>query len=100
MSGEKRRSKRKALKYPARIDAGDGTAFRECMLCDVSESGARVLLKVRENVPERFTLLLGTEGAAPRLCEVVWRDGAELGLRFKKNLNAAQQPLLRSRQGR
>jgi len=40
MAGEKRSSRRKSLKYPARIDAGDGSPLRDCVLSDVSETGA------------------------------------------------------------
>lgn len=84
MSGEKRTFRRQHLKYPASIDTGDGTPPRECFLADVSEGGARVLLKKREDLPDRFILRIGPIGAAPRLCRVVWREGAELGLEFRK----------------
>ena len=100
MSAENRRAKRKALSYPARIDAGDGHPPRDCMLSDVSESGARVVLTNAAGIPDRITLLLGVQGAATRHCQVVWREGDELGLVFKKNPDPSQRPLLRSRVGR
>ena len=89
MSGEKRTFRRKSLKYPARLDARDGKPPRECMLSDVSESGARVVVKQPNEIPDRVTLLIGSEGVAPRDCKVVWRDGAALGLEFKKNSKPA-----------
>jgi hypothetical protein len=95
MSGEKRSARRKSLKYPARIELGDGTPSRECLLSDVSESGARVVLKTIENLPNQFTLLIGSLGAAPRVCKVVWRDEAELGLEFTgrpKSVSPELQP--------
>lgn len=99
MSTGDRRAKRKSLSYPARIDIGDG-APRDCMLSDVSETGARVMLTQPAEVPDRITLLLGVQGAATRYCQVMWREGDELGLLFKKNPDPAQRPLLRSRTGR
>lgn len=87
MPSEKRIARRKALNYPARIDAGDG-ALRDCVLCDISETGARVALLSSDAVPEQFTLLMGTQGAAPRNCKVAWRRGDELGLQFKKERRA------------
>ncbi len=100
MAGEKRSSRRKSLKYPARIDAGDGSPLRDCVLSDVSETGARLVLKDDGEVPEHFTLLFGTQGAAPRSCRIAWRDGAELGLEFNKEPRSIQPPLLRSRRDR
>jgi hypothetical protein len=94
MPGEKRRSHRRPLKYPARIDVGDGSPLRDCVLSDVSESGARVIVNKPEDVPEQFILLVGTLGAAPRQCRVVWRDGTELGLEFRKAPKRNQPPLL------
>src|SRR5262245_40085157 len=77
MSGEKRTFRRKSLKYPARLDTGDGKPSRECMLADVSESGARIIVKEPNEIPDRVTLLIGSQGVAPRNCRVVWRDGVE-----------------------
>jgi|SoiMethySBSTD1v2_1073268.scaffolds.fasta_scaffold09593_7 PilZ domain-containing protein len=85
MPGEKRTFRRKSLKYPARLDVGDGQPSRECLLSDISETGARVILKHQDEIPDRVTLLIGTKGVAPRHCRVAWRDGTELGLEFKKN---------------
>ena len=89
MSGEKRTFQRKSLTYPARLDAGDGKPPRECMLSDVSESGARVVVKDPNEIPDSVTLLIGSEGVAPRHCRVAWRDGTELGLEFKKSQKPA-----------
>ncbi len=97
MPGDKRSTKRKSLKYPARIDAGDGSPPRDCVLIDVSETGARVILKKPDDVPEQFTLLLGTQGAAPRHCRVVWREGPELGLEFRKTTKPTEASRTRSR---
>ena len=100
MSGENRTNRRKSLKYLARIHPGDGKPPCECELADISETGARVMLKEPTELPERFTLLIGSLGAAPRHCRVVWREGAELGLEFKKDLRPVQAPVLRPRRDR
>src|SRR5262245_3305909 len=85
MPGNKRSAPRTRLKYPARIDAGDGS-HRDCILADVSDTGARVLLKDANPLPERFMLLMGSKGsAAPRACRLVWRVGAEIGVEFDKD---------------
>jgi hypothetical protein len=95
MSGEKRTARRKSLKYPARLDAGDGKPLRECMLADISETGARIVVKQADDIPERVTLLIGSQGVAPRQCRVVWRDGVELGLEFRRKAKPATASLAR-----
>jgi hypothetical protein len=93
MSADKRRVPRKFLKYPARIEAGDGTVLRECLLADISQSGARIKIKPGDSLPNRFTLLLGSPSGARRQCRVVWRRGDEIGVEFNKEPPAkARQP--------
>jgi hypothetical protein len=84
MDGEKRRSYRRLLKYPAKIDLGDGTPPRLCVLVDISATGARVTVEKPDQIPNRFSLLLAAEGATRRRCKVVWREANQLGLEFMK----------------
>lgn len=85
MNGEKRRSQRQSLKYPARIDIGDGSPPRSCLLTDVSVSGARVVVEGADELPDQFALLIAPEHGTLRRCKVAWRDGNQLGLQFLKH---------------
>jgi hypothetical protein len=65
----------------------DGTWRRSCILLDVSQSGAQLeiegspeVLKARE-----FFMSLSTTGLAFRRCELVWVQGAAVGIRFISN---------------
>jgi PilZ domain len=73
-----RRSPRRNVRYPARIDAIDGTA-QSCTLVDISETGARLIATGTDQIPGEFTLLLG---GAFRKCRVVWRNEPHLGVQF------------------
>lgn len=84
MGSEKRKDHRQSLKYPAKIDIGDGNPPIPCLLMDVSESGAKFVIEADSDIPERFTLLLAGEGGRRRRCRVVWQEGKQFGAVFIK----------------
>jgi PilZ domain len=51
-------------------------------LSDVSQSGACLVLDRDEQLPDRFVLLLSANGGAQRRCEVIWRHGTKIGVKF------------------
>jgi hypothetical protein len=62
----------------------DGTWRRECMMGDVSKTGAR--LKVGGSIEginiKEFFLLLSATGLAYRRCNLAWVNGDEIGVTF------------------
>jgi 2-Cys peroxiredoxin 5 len=60
-----------------------------CELCDLSERGAR--LKAGRAVPDRFDLVLG-DGGLPRLAQVRWTRGDEIGVQFVQRTSGARIP--------
>jgi hypothetical protein len=62
----------------------DGTWRRECVMFDVSQTGARLAVKGSLSGLEikEFFLLLSATGLAYRRCELVRVNGDELGVRF------------------
>ena len=91
MQSDQRKSKRRPVRYPAWIER-DGNTPDECQLSDVSSSGARILVKSTEEVPEDFSLLLSSVGRSRRKCQVVWRAGNEVGLKFDKAKTVPPKP--------
>jgi hypothetical protein len=79
---ELRKKPRRHFHYAARIFTDQKTPLIACMLNDVSEIGARVLLKEGQELPDRFVLLLTQNGNARRNCRVVWRSGDNIGVEF------------------
>jgi hypothetical protein len=53
-----------------------------CVISDVSEGGARLELPVGIEAPQIFVLSLTPTGSVLRYCEVRWRRGGAIGVRF------------------
>jgi hypothetical protein len=92
MSAEKRRNLRRSVTYPAFIDRGDGSPVIECTLCDASQHGALLAVAKPASVPNEFTLVLSSGGAARRRCRVAWRTKDQVGVEFLKELKAYVPP--------
>ena len=86
MRGENRKAPRVRIEHshPVNLMGVDGTWRRSCFLLDVSESGAKLEVEGPVNVLQarEFFLLLSSTGLAFRRCELVWIDGAQVGVRF------------------
>jgi hypothetical protein len=54
----------------------------ECTLMDVSLTGAKIFIDVGTRVPKTFSLTFVPHSRAKRNCEIVWRRGRLLGLKF------------------
>jgi hypothetical protein len=52
----------------------------DCRVFDVSQNGAKVVIDVAAEIGARFGLALVPH--RPRLCEIVWRRGRTLGIKF------------------
>jgi hypothetical protein len=84
MKGENRKALcvRIEHRYPVNLMGVDGTWRPSCLLLDVSETGAKLEVPVSVLQAREFFLLLSSTGLAFRRCELVWIDGAQVGVRF------------------
>src|SRR5476651_681075 len=64
----------------------DGTWRRECMMEDISETGAKLTVEgaVEGLQLKEFFLLLSSTGLAYRRCELSWVNGDQIGVNFLK----------------
>lgn len=74
------REVRRARHLSAWIEV-QGRASTECRILDVSRNGAKIAVAIPSAVPDRFELAF-FQGAQARRCEVVWRHGKVLGIKF------------------
>ncbi len=82
------RRKAARVKFEQGIDvylmAIDGTWRRNCIMEDISETGAK--LTVEESIVglqlKEFFLLLSSTGLANRRCELAWANGKQFGAKF------------------
>lgn len=64
----------------------DGTWRRNCVMEDISETGARLTVEgsVEGLNLKEFFLLLSSTGLAYRRCELAWINGDQVGANFLK----------------
>ena len=64
----------------------DGTGRRDCMMEDISETGAKLTVdgSVEGLHLKEFFLLLSSTGLAYRRCELAWVNGDQIGVNFLK----------------
>jgi hypothetical protein len=82
MSTDKRRSKRRPIGQRAWVDFGPDTRLHQCFIKDMSDTGARLALAVSAHVPHEFVLQFSPDGSVGRHCQVRWRSGIEIGVKF------------------
>jgi hypothetical protein len=80
---ELRKFRAKALKN-ARIVFNDGSSTINCVIGNLSATGALLRAKSVVGVPPTF-ILIGPDGIG-RLCRIVWRSENELGVTFQSPL--------------
>jgi hypothetical protein len=88
---QRREHIRKPMTYPARISADDGSWMYPCEIFDVSVGGARlaVYCTPQTPLPQKFILRLSEISDANRQCELTWRQGNEIGVRFIRAFSQA-----------
>ena len=85
MGIEKRKSPRKKVNTTAYLYTVAGDALGACRLKDVSAGGARFAHTSPGDLPDEVVLFLSKDGRVRRRCTVVWREGAQVGVRFAES---------------
>jgi hypothetical protein len=78
----KRRSPRRPMNMPCYLYTRDGWPLGKCTMKDISDSGAQLLLSDISELPRELLLSLSHDGAVRRPCDLVWRNGDRVGVRF------------------
>jgi hypothetical protein len=75
----------------------DGTWRRNCLMLDVSQTGARLSIDSIEGLNlKEFFLLLSSTGLAYRRCHVVWVMGDQIGIEFLVREKTRKRGVLRA----
>jgi hypothetical protein len=78
----KKREARRSLRQPGWISFEGGFAARQCVVEDLSGTGAKVTLDDPNTLPTKLRLALTRDARTGRSCEVVWRRGKSVGIKF------------------
>jgi hypothetical protein len=87
VGAERRRTLRRNFIHPAGLFHPDGTRICECVMRDISATGARLRVDrtrsaAMDEIPSEFILAISKSGNVFRLCRLVWRRNDELGVHF------------------
>jgi PilZ domain len=78
----KKRYARKSLQQPGWITLDGGFAARPCVVRDMSATGAKITVDDSNVLPGRLRLAFARDARTGRNCDVVWRSGKSLGVKF------------------
>ena len=99
MATERRKGERVTFErgFPAHMMGIDGTWRRSCMVEDISETGAKLVVEgsVEGLNLKEFFLLLSSTGLAYRRCELSWVNGEQIGVGFLKPQDVKKKPVRR-----
>lgn len=88
MASERRKGERVVFErgFNAHMMGIDGTWRRDCLVEDISETGAKLTVEgaVSGLSLKEFFLLLSSTGLAYRRCELSWVNGEQIGVNFLK----------------
>lgn len=80
--GKKTREPRRKQNMKAWIAFPGSFGVVECSVLDMSPSGAKLSVPGAERLGGRFTLSFSISSRQGRTCEVRWRKGSLIGVRF------------------
>jgi hypothetical protein len=80
--GTKKRESRKSMHQSGWITLEGGFAARPCVVQDMSTTGAKVTIDDPNTLPAKLKLAFTRDARNGRNCEVVWRRGKSVGIKF------------------
>jgi hypothetical protein len=90
MGIENRKHPRRHVEQFGVILNRDRSVLGRCTMLDASATGAQLSVKTTSELPNQFTLVLSKNGRVFRRCQVVWRNGDIVGVRFLAALSPHQ----------
>jgi hypothetical protein len=82
LATKKKREVRKSLRQPGWITLDGGFAARRCVVHNMSSTGARITIDDPNMLPAKLRLAFTRDARTGRPCEVVWRRGKSVGVKF------------------
>jgi hypothetical protein len=78
----KKREVRKSLRQAGWITLEGGFAARQCVVQNMSSTGAKITIDDPNMLPAKLRLAFTRDARTGRPCEVVWRRGKSVGVKF------------------
>lgn len=77
-----KRDARKSVRQSGWITLDGGFAARPCEVVDLSTSGAKLTIAEAVSLGPKLRLAFSRDARTGRNCEVVWRRGTTIGVKF------------------
>jgi PilZ domain len=81
-AANKKREARKSVHQSGWVTLDGGFAARQCVVQDLSSSGAKITVDDASVLTGRLRLAFTRDARTGRSCQVVWRRGKSLGVKF------------------
>jgi hypothetical protein len=78
---DRRNSVRRRVEYAGSIQRHRGRQDL-CVIWDVSDKGARLVVPSAKDLPEKFILTIRPDGQKRYYCRVMWRTECQVGVSF------------------
>ena len=82
MGRDQRKAVRRRVDYRATLAVNERAERQDCLVRDLSDSGARIVVDPAIELPPQFLLLLSRN--VTRRCRLIWRKEREAGVQFRK----------------
>jgi hypothetical protein len=82
MAITRKREARKSVHQSGWITLDGGFAARPCTVLDLSSAGAKITVDDPQVVTAKMRLAFSRDARSGRTCQVVWRRGKTLGVKF------------------
>jgi hypothetical protein len=79
---ERRRLVRRSRQHPSWISTENDIRSHECWVLDVSANGAKLIADIDAPIGSKLCLSIVPHSIVRRECEVVWRKGRMIGVKF------------------
>ncbi len=80
--GRKTRKTRRKVQREAWLAVDQDFALRPCTIIDMHDDGAQLRVKDAARLPARFNLTFSRSTRTGQRCEVRWRKGQSVGVKF------------------
>jgi hypothetical protein len=77
-----KREARKSVRQSGWITLDGGFAARPCTVLDLSSAGAKITIDDPNAVTAKVRLAFSRDARAGRTCQVIWRRGKTIGIKF------------------
>jgi hypothetical protein len=87
MARDQRKAVRRHLQWRANLANNERAPRQDCIVCDLSHTGARILVGPAVELPPEFLLLFSRN--VTRRCRLVWRTERQAGVTFRAIKNGS-----------